>query len=470
MFRVSSMRMSFALCAALLLSVSTAPARAESAIYQQTVGATAWILNGPATGSGALVNVEHRLIVTNDHVVGNSPEVIAFFPKFEDGKLVAKRDFYLRNHADLGIKGRVVARDPKRDLALIQLASLPEGASALTLASASSAPGERIHSIGNPGASGALWVYTSGTVRQVYRDTFPMAHGVVLDAVVVESQSPINPGDSGGPVVNNQGELVAVTQSYRQGATLVSLAVDVTEVAAFLQGDNRTVDSRVKDALTGAGLSYAVSVYGVYQIPFRFENGPSQTVFINSDTVQFGTMEIREVHAAAIASDQPFSSAWLAKLLSSNPQMRLGAWEIRVVGGKHFAVFCAKIPADTSASDLAAVVQAVLRTCALTRVEFEKELAESTQGKEAVFGEWKAALRDPSGSHSTLYLRLNPEGDFVWRVGGLPTVQGTYRYSDGKLQLAVDGKATSKGTIKWVSLSRFVLELEEDSITFDRSA
>ena len=52
------------------------------------------------------------------------------------------------------------------DLALIELIDpLPEGTVELKLAADSADPADRVHSIGNPGASGALRVYTSGTVR-----------------------------------------------------------------------------------------------------------------------------------------------------------------------------------------------------------------------------------------------------------------------------------------------------------------
>jgi len=61
----------------------------------------------------------------------------------------------------------------KRDLALIQLeGAIPTEARSLKLSKESPSPGQRVHSVGNPGASGALWVYTPGSVRQVYHHKF----------------------------------------------------------------------------------------------------------------------------------------------------------------------------------------------------------------------------------------------------------------------------------------------------------
>jgi tetratricopeptide (TPR) repeat protein len=130
----------------------------------------------------------------------------------------------------------VVASDPTRDLVLIKLDSLPNDVTALKTARNAAEPSDRVHSVGNPGASDAFWVYTSGTVRQVYRNKFQYQDGQKVEAQVIETQSPLNPGDSGGPVVNDRGEVVGVNAAGKANAQLVSLCIDVTEVNALLDG------------------------------------------------------------------------------------------------------------------------------------------------------------------------------------------------------------------------------------------
>ena len=65
-----------------------------------------------------------------------------------------------------------------------------------------------MHSIGNPGTSGALWVYTPGKVRQVYSKKWKAKLDErnihTFQAKVIETDSPTNPGDSGGPLVNDR--------------------------------------------------------------------------------------------------------------------------------------------------------------------------------------------------------------------------------------------------------------------------
>jgi S1-C subfamily serine protease len=236
------------------VGLATGPVRAADGeggekVYQRALLSTVWVLipvgNGKATtGTGSLINVPRKLVLTNYHVVGEKENAFVFFPviKREKGKtrVVAERDAYLKGGAR--VPGKVVARDSKRDLALIQLEALPEGARALPLAQDGPDPGQRLHSIGNPGASDALWVYTSGTVRQVYRKHFHTGSrrgedGFEVDARVVETQSPVNSGDSGGPVLSDRGELVAVTQGHIPDAQarLVSIFIDVSEVHALLK-------------------------------------------------------------------------------------------------------------------------------------------------------------------------------------------------------------------------------------------
>jgi S1-C subfamily serine protease len=212
-------------------------------VYDRAIHSAVWILvplGGPraSTGSGSLIDLSRRLILTNYHVVKENERAFVHFPIFEKGKPVAERQAYPINK---GLPGKVVARDSRRDLALIQLeVPLPPEAKVMKLAKDSPSPGQRVHSIGNPGASGALWLYTEGSVRQVYRKQFRTGkegEGFIdVDARIVETQSPINAGDSGGPVVNDKGELVAVVQGHLSDAQARSMSffIDVSEVRDLL--------------------------------------------------------------------------------------------------------------------------------------------------------------------------------------------------------------------------------------------
>jgi serine protease Do len=204
-----------------------------AAVYQQTLKGAVLIDTNNGRGSGWVIDAERRLIVTNHHVVGKARRITVFFPKFDGGELVTRFATYL--DGDDEIKGRLLLSDPKKDLAIIQVERLPESVKALKLAAKSPSPGERVHALGNPGASGALWVYSPGNVRAVYRDRAVLQGNQRFDAWVVETTLPVNPGDSGGPEVNDRGELVAVTSHGNLAGRLMSRGIDVREVKAFLR-------------------------------------------------------------------------------------------------------------------------------------------------------------------------------------------------------------------------------------------
>jgi hypothetical protein len=234
---------------ALALALAAPPAFAAAQeptggakVYKQALPSVVWIHStrdrGLATGSGTLIDRDRRLVLTNYHVVEDNPKATAFFPVFRDGSPVSEKRFYADRLDRLGYRGRVVATDKQADLAVIQLETLPEGVKATPLATASPSPGESVHSIGNTGKSGALWGYVKGTVRQVYRKKWKAAlsrsRTLTFEAKVIETDSPTNPGDSGGPLLNDAGELVGVTQGGAVDANLVSFFVDVSEVKQLL--------------------------------------------------------------------------------------------------------------------------------------------------------------------------------------------------------------------------------------------
>jgi S1-C subfamily serine protease len=216
-------------------------ASANPEVYQKTLRSTGWVLvprdtSESALGTCWLVDREQRLAVTCQHLVGDAHEVLVYFPCRKKGEVEAEAAYYLKNVPV--VVGQVIATDAARDLALIRLKSVPDGVVPLSLASHSARPGEAVHSIGNPDlkgglAQGTLWWYTRGQVRQVHRQRVSK-DGPAKYVRLLESQSPVNAGDSGGPVVNDQCQLVGVARSYKSDQRLVSESVDVSEVKSFL--------------------------------------------------------------------------------------------------------------------------------------------------------------------------------------------------------------------------------------------
>jgi Flp pilus assembly protein TadD len=230
-----------------------APAGKET--YQKAVKGAVWIRNVKVTGSGWVVDSSARLIVTNHHVVGSADTVQVYFPVRKDGKVVAEKSHYLTRVKP--VTGKVIDSDPARDLAVIQVPALPEGVAELKLAAQGVEPGDRLQGVGNPGVSDALWVYNTGTVRQVYKTTLRYRDGQVVNARLIETQSPINPGDSGGPAVNAEGEVVGVHAAIRFGATLFNYCIDLSEVKRYLVLVRKLLSPRTAADYAWRGEHYA---------------------------------------------------------------------------------------------------------------------------------------------------------------------------------------------------------------------
>lgn len=214
-------------------------------VYKNTLKGTVWIWAPAgegkfATGSGALVDLKKRIIVTNYHVVGDARRVAVMFPSYNKGELISDRRPYVTAiRGGNAIVGEVLHVNPTVDLALIQLAALPPGVKVIPLAKVPPKPAERVHSVGNPGATGALWIYTPGSVRQVYKGQIRSGSrdGSVrleIDAWLVLTNSDTNEGDSGGPLVNDKGELLGITQGGNSQARGISIFIEVREVKAML--------------------------------------------------------------------------------------------------------------------------------------------------------------------------------------------------------------------------------------------
>jgi S1-C subfamily serine protease len=181
-----------------------------------------------------VVDRQHRLVLTCAHVVGKASEALVYFPQYRDGEAIVEADYYL-SHVP-ALVGRVIAKDDLRDLTLIQLDRIPSDLAELQLAVRSPEPGETVYSIGNSALAdgGMLWRYTRGDVRLVYSERIQTSHGT-FHVRIVETQSPVNRGDSGGPVVNDRCEMVGVADAYSANERLVSENTDVLEVKEFLK-------------------------------------------------------------------------------------------------------------------------------------------------------------------------------------------------------------------------------------------
>jgi S1-C subfamily serine protease len=248
--------------AALLVAVNPSAAapdkKPDPRLFRRVLRSTVWVvvLKGPVpkrgkiefgTGTGWVLDPQRRLVVTNRHVVREQKRVRVFFPAFVDGRLADEPNFYKQQiPRGGGIPGEVLATEVRRDLALVRLEMMPAGAAALPLAALSPQPGQRVHSLGNPGASPKMWRFATWTIRDVGpmrimsrqhdKTVFMLETTVIQSVFLPELPESGGPGASGGPLVNGRGELVGVTQGQTQkNGKKSGFFVAVTAVKEFLR-------------------------------------------------------------------------------------------------------------------------------------------------------------------------------------------------------------------------------------------
>jgi S1-C subfamily serine protease len=129
--------------------------------------------------------------------------------------------------------GTVIGNDPTQDLALIRASKALTG-HALTLARSTPSVGSRVAAIGFP--IGDPITLTVGDISGLDRN-------ITIDGTgrsgLIETDTPLNPGNSGGPLLNLDGNVVGLVDAGRTGANGIAYAVPAAAAqVAFQQWQN----------------------------------------------------------------------------------------------------------------------------------------------------------------------------------------------------------------------------------------
>jgi len=185
---------------------------------------------GGGTGTGWLYD-DAGHIVTNEHVVENASDVTV---KFADG-----------TEAD----ARVVGVDTSTDVAVLALSNPSSAPAPLQLGSTDAlAVGDAVVAIGSPfGLEGTM---TSGIVSAKDR-TITAPDGFTIDGAV-QTDAALNPGNSGGPLLDTRGRIVGVNAqiaSENGGNNGVGYAIPVETVKSV--ADQLIEGGKVEHAYLG---------------------------------------------------------------------------------------------------------------------------------------------------------------------------------------------------------------------------
>jgi putative serine protease PepD len=166
--------------------------------------------NGQAIGSGIVLDSKGD-ILTNAHVIAGGGRIQV---TFSDGTTAT---------------ATLVGSNTAADLAVLRVSVPASTLHPLTLGSSASVKvGDSVFAIGSPfGLSGSL---TEGIVSNLNQST-------PTGTSLIQTDAAINPGNSGGPLVNSQGQVIAINNSIESpvnGNVGIGFAIPIDQVKQIL--------------------------------------------------------------------------------------------------------------------------------------------------------------------------------------------------------------------------------------------
>lgn len=199
--------------------------------------------DGEDEGTGIVLN-EKGLILTNDHVVAGAQSITIDASGSSKTTRTAK----------------IVGEEANQDLALISVNPAGLGLKPLTLASSSSVEvGEGVYAIGTP--YGLEETFTRGIVSALGREIAAPDGAKISNAL--QTDAALNPGNSGGPLLNDEGKVIGVNSQIATDASTADGSQPGNTGVGFAISSN-TVAEVVKKIEAGQGVTYA-SVEGSVQ-------------------------------------------------------------------------------------------------------------------------------------------------------------------------------------------------------------
>jgi len=231
----------------------TVESQSPSTIYQQSIEKVVLIapISQRSIGTGVIID-KNGMILTNWHIVGVNKLV---WVAFNNPKAITKEDY---KSTDWKI-GEVVAIDPTRDLALINIDFIKTAPFEFGKADELRI-GQEVYSISHP--QGQIFSFTKGLISKLpdklemlyhteksdgqtniitraalffgLQDTSRSSNDQKIIANAIQLQFPKNEGSSGGPIIDARGHLIGINSTAKRFGESLSFAIRIDEIKEFL--------------------------------------------------------------------------------------------------------------------------------------------------------------------------------------------------------------------------------------------
>jgi putative serine protease PepD len=223
-------------------------------IYQRdspgVVSIKAVTQDGEDSGTGIVLN-QQGLILTNDHVIAGATSLTVN----AGGATSTTRP------------ATIVGEEANSDLALVRVNPSGLSLKPLKLVSSSSLQvGDAVYAIGNP--YGLEETLTRGIVSALDREISAPDGAKITGAI--QTDAALNPGNSGGPLLNEQGEVIGINSQIASDAADVAGSQPGSTGVGFAISSN-TLDQAINTIEAGKGVSYGSAVQSQAQSEGGYE-------------------------------------------------------------------------------------------------------------------------------------------------------------------------------------------------------
>jgi S1-C subfamily serine protease len=194
-------------------AASTSPSGGLSVgeIYRKSVtGVVEVLATGSTNSSGGFFGGEAESAEGTGFQVDRSGDIVTNYHVVENADSV-----HVRLNDGHTYPGRVIGRDPAKDVAVIRISAPSSELTPLSFANSSSVQvGDSVVAIGDP--YGLRNTTTVGIVSALNRTIVSPSNHKITG--VIQTDAAINSGNSGGPLLNSQGEVIGVNSQIESGS------------------------------------------------------------------------------------------------------------------------------------------------------------------------------------------------------------------------------------------------------------